>query len=87
MEPNLKYLFNTKSIVLCQNEKINHYLEENLFMVACCSICSSLILPSCAEVPITNRKQLNFYKYNLPIILPSGGIGGLPQIYANEEII
>tara|TARA_Y100000590_G_scaffold238992_1_gene268804 strand:+ start:997 stop:1911 length:915 start_codon:yes stop_codon:yes gene_type:complete len=50
-----------------------------------CSICSSLILPSCAEVPMTNRKQLNFYKYNLPIILPSGGAGGLPQIYANED--
>jgi len=50
-----------------------------------CSICSSLILPSCAEVPMTNRKQLNFYKYNLPIILPSGGTGGLPQIYANED--
>ena len=42
---------------------------------ASCSICSALILPSCAEVPITNRKQLNFYEYNLPIILPSGGIG------------
>ena len=52
---------------------------------ASCSICSALILPSCAEVPITNRKQLNFYEYNLPIILPSGGIGGLPQIYSNEK--
>ena len=50
-----------------------------------CSLCSSLILPSCAEVPITNRKQLNFYKYNLPIVLPSGGMGGLPQVYANEQ--
>mgnify|MGYP006117400221 CR=1 FL=1 len=52
---------------------------------ACCSFCSAFILPSCANVPISNRKQLNFYKYNLPIILPSGGIGGTPQIYANEE--
>ena len=52
---------------------------------ATCSICSALILPSCAEVPITNRKQLNFYEYNLPIILPSGGLGGLPQIYSNEK--
>ena len=27
-----------------------------------CSICGSLILPSCAEIPLSNRKQLNFYK-------------------------
>ena len=52
---------------------------------ACCSICSSLILPSCAEVPLTQRKQLNFYKYNLPIVLPSSGGAGIPQIYANED--
>ncbi len=52
---------------------------------ACCSICSSLILPSCAEVPFTQRKQLNFYKYNLPIVLPSSGSAGIPQIYANED--
>ena len=52
---------------------------------ASCSICGSLFLPSCAEVPFTERKQLNFYKYNMPIVLPSGGMGGLPLIYANED--
>ena len=52
---------------------------------ASCSICGSLLLPSCAEVPFTERKQLNFYKYNMPIVLPSGGMGVLPLIYANED--
>ena len=62
------------------------YLSRRKFIYgATCSLCSSLILPSCAEVPLTNRKQLNFYQYNMPIIIPGAGIGGLPQVYANER--
>ncbi|MBI29287.1 MAG: Beta-barrel assembly-enhancing protease [Alphaproteobacteria bacterium MarineAlpha5_Bin11] len=57
--------------------------RRNFFYGIFCSTCSALILPSCAEVPITKRKQLNFYRYNLPIIIPTGG--GIPQIYRNEE--
>ena len=59
--------------------------RRRFFYGACCSICSALILPSCAEVPITNRRQLNFYKYNLPIIIPSGGSSSIPKIYSNEN--
>jgi len=51
---------------------------------ATCSLCSAIILPSCANVPISGRKQLNFYEYNLPIILPGGNIFGLPTIFSNE---
>ena len=65
--------------------KINTLSRRNFIYGACCSVCSALMLPSCAKVPMTNRKQLNFYKYNLPIVLPSGGAGGFPQIYANED--
>ena len=52
-----------------------------------CSICGTLILPSCAEVPFTNRQQLNFYKYNLPIVTIQGHFAGypVPKIYANEN--
>ena len=63
----------------------NNISRRKFIYGASCSICSSLILSSCAEVPFTQRKQLNFYKYNLPIILPGGGIGGLPMIYTNEN--
>lgn len=63
----------------------NNISRRKFIYGASCSICSSLILPSCAEVPFTNRKQLNFYKYNVPIILPGQGIGGLPMIFANEN--
>ena len=51
---------------------------------ATCSLCSAIILPSCTNVPISGRKQLNFYEYNLPIILPGGNIFGLPTIFSNE---
>ena len=36
---------------------------------ASCSLCGSMILPSCTQVPLTNRSQLNLYDSNLPIIL------------------
>ena len=63
----------------------NNISRRKFIHGASCSICSSLILPSCAEVPLTNRRLLNFYKYNVPIILPGQGIAGLPMIYANEN--
>ena len=68
-----------------KNMKETHLSRRKFIYGASCSICSSLILPSCAEVPLTRRKQLNFYQYNLPIIIPGAGIGGLPQVYANEK--
>lgn len=54
-----------------------------------CSICGSLILPSCAEVEITRRRQLNFYKYNMPIVVVQGHLAGypVPKIYANENAL
>ena len=54
---------------------------------ASCSLCGSLILPSCTNVPLTNRKQINFYDKNLPIIIFKGNIGGIPipKIYQNEK--
>ena len=64
---------------------LNNISRRKFIYGASCSICGSLMLPSCAEVPFTHRKQLNFYKYNMPIVLPSGGLGGLPRIYANED--
>ena len=36
---------------------------------ASCSLCGSVILPSCTQVPLTNRSQLNLYDSNLPICL------------------
>ena len=63
----------------------NNISRRKFIYGASCSICGSLLLPSCAEVPFTERKQLNFYKYNMPIVLPSGGFGGLPLIYTNED--
>ena len=58
------------------------------FMVgASCSLCGSLILPSCAQVPLTNRSQMNLYNSNLPIVIFQGSIGGIPipKVYANEK--
>ena len=52
---------------------------------ASCSLCGSVILPSCTQVPLTNRSQLNLYDSNLPIILMGGGVAGLPKIYPNER--
>ena len=53
---------------------------------ASCSICGSLILPSCAQVPLTNRSQMNLYNSNLPIVIFQGQIGGIPipKIYSNR---
>ena len=65
--------------------KMSKLSRRSFIYGATCSICSGLILPSCAKVPLTNRKQLNFYKYNMPIIIPSRGFGTLPQIYSNEN--
>ena len=31
---------------------------------ASCSLCGSMILPSCTQVPLTNRSQLNLYDSN-----------------------
>ena len=54
---------------------------------ASCSLCGSLILPSCTQVPLTNRSQVNLYDSNLPIIIFQGQIGGIPipKVYANEK--
>jgi len=52
---------------------------------ASCSLCGSMILPSCTQVPLTNRSQLNLYDSNLPIILMGGGVLGTPKIYPNEK--
>ena len=46
---------------------------------ASCSLCGSMILPSCTQVPLTNRSQLNLYDSNLPIILMGGGVLGTPK--------
>jgi len=54
---------------------------------ASCSLCGSLILPSCTQVPLTNRSQVNLYDSNLPIIIFQGQMGGIPipKVYANEK--
>ena len=54
---------------------------------ASCSLCGSLILPSCTQVPLTNRSQVNLHDSNLPIIIFQGQIGGIPipKVYANEK--
>ena len=54
---------------------------------ASCSLCGSVILPSCTQVPLTNRSRLNLYDSNLPIILMGGGVAGLPKIYPNERAL
>ena len=41
--------------------------RRKFIVSATCSICGSVILPSCAQVPLTNRNQLNLYDSNLPI--------------------
>ena len=64
--------------------KIN---RRKFFYSACCSLCGALILPSCVNVPLTNRQQINLYDKNLPIIIFKGNIGGIPipKIYPNEK--
>ena len=64
--------------------KIN---RRKFFYSACCSLCGAMILPSCANVPLTNRQQVNLYDKNLPIIIFKGQIGGIPipKIYQNEK--
>ena len=53
---------------------------------ASCSICGSLILPSCVEIPLTKRKQFNFHSYNMPIVILDNFFGfPFPKIYANEN--
>ena len=63
-------------------------INRRKFIVgASCSLCGSLILPSCAQVPLTNRSQLNLYDSNLPIVIFQGSVGGIPipKVYANEK--
>ena len=65
---------------------LNNISRRKFIYGATCSICGSLILPSCAEVPLTNRKQFNFYSYKLPIITIDNMFGfPIPKIYANEK--
>jgi len=61
--------------------------RRRFIISATCSICGSLILPSCAQVPLTNRSQLNLYDRNLPIVIFQVSIGGIPipKVYANEK--
>ena len=59
--------------------------RRNFVIGASCSLCGSVILPSCTQVPLTNRNQLNLYDSNLPIILMDGGVAGLPKVYPNER--
>ena len=63
-------------------------INRRKFIVgASCSLCGSLILPSCTQVPLTNRNQLNLYDSNLPIVIFQGSMGGIPipKVYANEK--
>tara|TARA_Y100001970_G_scaffold260875_1_gene343376 strand:- start:243 stop:1160 length:918 start_codon:yes stop_codon:yes gene_type:complete len=63
-------------------------INRRKFVVgASCSLCGSLILPSCTQVPLTNRSQLNLYDSNLPIVIFQGSVGGIPipKVYANEK--
>ena len=68
---------------------LNNISRRKFVYGATCTICGSLILPSCVEVPLTQRKQLNFYKYNMPIVTIQGHLGGypVPKIYANENAL
>ena len=61
--------------------------RRKFIYTASCSLCGSMILPSCAEVPLTNRAQFNLYDKNLPIIIFRGQIGGIPipKVYKNEK--
>ena len=63
-------------------------INRRKFVVgASCSLCGSIILPSCTQVPLTNRSQLNLYDNNLPIVIFQGSVGGIPipKVYANEK--
>ena len=63
-------------------------INRRKFVVgASCSLCGSIILPSCTQVPLTNRSQLNLYDSNLPIVIFQGSVGGIPipKVYANEK--
>ena len=65
---------------------INNISRRNFLYGASCSICGSLFLPACTEVPLTNRKQFNFHSYNLPIIILENMFGvPIPKIYVNEN--
>jgi len=61
--------------------------RRKFIVSATCSICGSLILPSCAQVPLTNRNQLNLYDSNLPIVIFQGSVAGIPipKVYSNEK--
>ncbi len=61
--------------------------RRNFVVGASCSLCGSIILPSCTQVPLTNRSQLNLYDSNLPIVIFQGSVGGIPipKVYANEK--
>ena len=61
--------------------------RRKFIVSATCSICGSVILPSCAQVPLTNRNQLNLYDSNLPIVIFQGSVAGIPipKVYANEK--
>ena len=64
----------------------NNLSRRNFLYGASCSVCGSLFLPACTEVPLTNRKQFNFHSYNLPIIILENMFGvPIPKIYANEN--
>ena len=41
--------------------------RRKFIVSATCSICGSVILPSCAQVPLTNRNQLNLYDSNFKV--------------------
>jgi len=61
--------------------------RRNFVVGASCSLCGSMILPSCTQVPLTNRSQLNLYDSKLPIVIFQGSVGGIPipKVYANEK--
>ena len=61
--------------------------RRKFIVSATCSICGSVILPSCAQVPLTNRNQLNLYDSNLPIVIFQGSVAGIPipKVYSNEK--
>ena len=61
--------------------------RRNFVIGASCSLCGSIILPSCSQVPLTNRSQLNLYDSDLPIVIFQGSLGGIPipKVYPNEK--
>jgi predicted Zn-dependent protease len=67
-------------------EFLNNLSRRKFVYGSFCSICGSLFLPSCAEVPLTKRKQFNFHSYNMPIVILDDIYGfPIPKIYANEN--